>query len=344
MKRNLLKRVAAITFAALVFAASGCNTENSRQQTSPTDKANTDTVLMALNKAIATNANDDAVYINRADYYLSINHVDSALRDILIAINIDEQNANHYITLSDAYLASGNPDKCLDALDKALRLNPESREALLKKAQLYLIMRDYDNSRATLTRLLDLDNINPQAYFVAAIGQLEQGDTTTAIRSLQTALDQDQEYFEAQLQLGILFASKKNPVAVSYLSNAIGLRPGMIEPYYQLGLFFQENGKTESAINTYKNILEIAPDYVPALYNLGYIHLVYLKEFATATDYFTQAIALAPDYTEAYYNRGFSYEQLGEFNMARTDYSTALEKTRNYQKAIEGLNRLDALK
>lgn len=333
-----------VAIAALFFAASGCNTENSRQQTGTSDKVNVDTVLMALNKAIATNANDDAVYINRADYYLSINNVDSALRDILIAISIDENNANHYITLSDAYLTSGNPDKCLDALDKALRLNPESREALLKKAQLYLIMRDYEKSRATLTQLLDLDGINPQAYFVAAVGQLEQGDTTAAIRSLQTALDQDQEYFEAQLQLGIIFASQKNPIAVSYLSNAIGLHPGMIEPYYQLGLFFQENGKTESAITTYKNILEIAPDYVPALYNLGYIHLVYLKEFATAADYFTQVITLAPNYTEAYYNRGFSYEQMGRTDMARTDYSTALEKTSNYQKAIEALNRLDTLK
>jgi tetratricopeptide (TPR) repeat protein len=329
-------------FSVIIIMVVGCNNNNARQESEA--PKNTDTLLIALNKVIAENGNAAAAYINRADYYLSVNNVDSALRDILVAISIDEQDANHYITLSDAYLASGNPDKCMDALDKALRLNPVSREALLKKAQLYLIMRDYEKSRATLTKLLDLDQINPQAYFVAAIGQLEQADTAAAIRSLQTAVDQDQEYFEAQLQLGIIFATQKKPIAVSYLSNAIGLRPGMIEPYYQLGLFFQENGKIESAITTYQNILDIAPEYVPALYNLGYIRLVYLNDFAAATDYFTQVITLAPDYTEAWFNRGYSYEQMGRYDMARTDYNVALERTSNYQKAIEGLNRLDEMK
>lgn len=328
-----------MAIAALIFAVSGCNTENANQHDATSE--NTDTVLMMLNKAISNNADNDAAYISRADYYLLMNNVDSALRDILIAISIDDKNANHYITLSDAYLADGNPDKCLDALDKALHLNPESREAFLKKAQLYLIMRDYKESRAALTQLLDLDGINPKAYFIAAIGQLEQADTAAAIRSLQTAVDQDQEYFEAQLELGIIFAAQKNPVAVSYLRNAIELRPRTLEPYYQLGLFFQENDKTESAIKTYQNILDIAPEYVPALYNLGYIHLVYLNDFARAADYFTQVITLAPGYTEAWYNRGFTYEQMGQYDMARSDYNAALEKTSNFQKAIEGLNRLD---
>ena len=331
--------MAVIAFEALIVAAGGCNSETTSQQDATSENA--DSVLTTLNKAIAKNTDNDAAYISRADYYLSMNNVDSALRDILIAISIDHQNANHYITLSDAYLSAGNPDKCLDALDKALSLNPDSREALLKKAQLYLIMRDYKQSRATLTQLLDLDGINPQAYFIAAIGQLEQADTAAAIRSLQTAVDQDQEYFEAQLELGIIFATQKKTIAVSYLSNAIDLRPRMIEPYYQLGLFFQENDKTESAINTYQNILDIAPEYVPALYNLGYIQLVYLNDFAKAADYFTQVTALAPQYTEAWYNRGYTYEQMGRYDMARTDYNTALEKTNNFQKAIEGLNRLD---
>ncbi len=342
IKSQFTNSLVLAALSIIIILTAGCNNNNAPQESNTHE--NLDTVLVALNKAIAGNANDDAAYISRADYYLSINNVDSALRDILIAISIDEQNANHYITLSDAYLASGNPDKCMDALDKALSLNPESHEALLKKAQLYLIMRDYEKSRATLTELLDLDRINPQAYFVAAIGQLEQGDTTAAIRSLQTAVDQNQEYFEAQLQLGIIFAEQKKPVAVSYLSNAIGLRPGMIDPYYQLGLFFQENGKIESAISTYQNILDIAPEYVPAIYNLGYIQLVYLNDFPKAIDYFTQVIALAPDYTEAWFNRGYSYEQLGQYEMARNDYTMALEKTSNFQKAIEGLNRLDEIK
>lgn len=330
----------------LVFLACGlfmysCNTENKKVNSSDAEIITKPNPLIELNRKIATDNDNDFLYIQRADYYLSVNKVDSALRDILIAIDIDGKNTNHFITLSDAYLAMGNPDKCLDALDRALTLDAQNQEALLKKAQLYLIMRDYENTYATISKLIAIDNINPIAYFIRSMALIEESDTLNAIKNLQVAIDQDQEYFDAQLQLGILFAAQKNPIAVKYLQNAIRIMPRAIEAYYQLALFFQENGRTESAIQTYNSILDINPDYVPVLYNLGYIQLVYKQDFASAIDYFTQTIQLAPEYVEAYFNRGYSYELMGRKDLARMDYQEALKLRSNFPMAIEGMNRLD---
>ena len=337
-----MKQTFLLLLPLMIFGVVGCQSGNREEEkTVEKTEALPDNTLEELNSQIAKDGDNDMLYIRRADYYLSENKVDSALRDIIFAIDIDPENTNHYITLSDAYLAMGNPDKCLEALERALALDETNQEALMKKAQLYLIMRDYDQTYQTITELISIDRINPIAYFVRAMALIEQNDTANAIKNLQVAVDQKQDYFEAQLQLGILYANQRNPLAVSYLQNAINLEPMVIEPYYQLGLFFQENDRIESAIQTYNSILDVDPEYVPALYNLGYIKLVYQQDFPRAADYFSQVVQLAPDYAEAWYNRGYSYELMGQEKLARSDYKETLELKENYPKAIEALNRLD---
>jgi len=318
-----------------------CNQENSK--TSDKMISRNDSITLAfqeLVKKIASDPDNDKLYIERANFYLAESKVDSALRDILFAIDINNQNAGHYITLSDAYLAMGNPDKCIDGLNKALQLDPTNKEALLRKGRLYMIMRNYQECYQTINQLLQIDGINPVAYFVKGFAQLEQGDTINAIKNLQTAAEQDQRYFDPYLQLGMIYSAMKNPLAVEYLNGAINLRPMALEPYYQLALFFQENGNVQKAIKVYENILNIEPSHQFSLYNLGYIHLVYLEDYEKGADYFTQVIELNHQYAEAYYNRGYCYELSGRPDLARKDYQKTLEILVNFQKAIEGLNRL----
>ena len=80
-----------------------------------------------------------------------------------------------------------------------------------------------------------------------------------------------------------------------------------------------------------------------AHYNIGYINLVYLLDFKAASECFTKAIEIDSLYAESWYNRGLSYEQLKEYQKAYEDYQKALKLKVNYDKAIEGLNRLDKL-
>ncbi|MBE0638255.1 MAG: tetratricopeptide repeat protein [Bacteroidales bacterium] len=325
----------------LVFFGKGCNFSGKPGEETQHQDAPKDELLEKFTERIEANPNNDKLYIERANYYLTIDEVDLALRDIIFAIDINDKNPDHYITLSETYLALGNPDRCLEGLDKALELDPVNQEALLKKAQLFLIMQQYDKTYETIKELIGIDNFNPTAYYVRGYALIEQGDTVGAIRNFLTAVDQKQDYYEAYMQLGIVYSVQKNSLAADYLSNAIELKPESPEAYYQLGLYYQENDHIIKAIETYNRLREINPEYIFAIYNLGYIHLVYLQEFDTAIDYFSQVIHLDPEQFDAWYNRGYSYELMGNKEMARKDYLKALEVRANYPLAIEGLNRLD---
>ncbi len=327
----------------LLIVLSGCrnNTNNDRQlQVSDTGKM----PLELLNKEILLDASNPNLYHSRAIFYLSDRQFDKALKDINQAILLDSLKSVYFVTLSDIYLMMGQPQNSRDVLIRAMNINPDDTDARLKLAKLYLIMKDYRNCYEMVRQLLLIDNNIASAYFTRAIGLLEQGDTNRAVADLMQAVDKNQDYYEAYLQLGDLYAIKKDPLAEAYLKNALSIRPKSLEALYMLGMYYQETSEYKKAIEIYQNLAKIDSSFREAPYNIGYIYLVYLNDFKQAIPYFTESLKKDPGYYQAYFNRGYAYELAGEFKKATEDYQRALKIKVNYDKAIEGLNRIDKLK
>lgn len=297
----------------------------------------------ALNMKIRSDSLNPDHYYQRSKYYLAQQDINHALADINRAIELDAARADYYVALSDIYLAMGRIPGCMDALKKAEELDPLNNEALLKLAEVYLILKDYQNTFEYTGRALDHDRINPVAHFIRGYAYMELGDTSLAVRNFQVAADQDQQYYNAYVELGMLYMIQRNPLSIAYLQTATTIEPNRKDAYYLLGLAYQEQEIIPKAIETFDKLLAIAPDFKEAHYNLGYLNLVYVNDFETAIRFFNQAIELDPTYTDAYFNRGYSYELMGEFDQARKDYLKALSIHPNYENSIIGLNRIDSL-
>jgi tetratricopeptide (TPR) repeat protein len=300
--------------------------------------------IEALNQQIEEDGENPELFNRRAKVFLADHQFDKALKDINRAISLNNKTTAYFITLSDIYLLMGQPENSRDALLKAIAINPKETDALLKLSKLFLIVKDYTNCYATVKQLLEVDNGVAAAYFTRAIALLEQGDTIRAVNDLMQAVDKNQDYYDAYVQLGELYSIKKDPMAVLYLKNALNIQPQSKEVLYMLGLFYQETGQYDLAISTYQNLAKIDSSFRDVPYNIGYIHLVYLKDFSKAIGYFTESIKKDPDYYQAYYNRGYAYELSGDYKNATSDYKQSLKIMVNYEKAVEGLNRIDKLK
>lgn len=300
--------------------------------------------IAGLDKEIAASKEDPLLYARRAELYLADRQPERALGDINQAISLDPRQPSFYILLSDVYLLMGQPQQCGQSLERALSIDPANKEALLKRAKYFLILLDYPKTFETLKTLLDLDPVNPPAYYLRAIALLENGDTARAVGDLMKAVDQDQEFFDAYMQLGELFALRKDALAESYFKNALNIRPQSKEALYMLGMFYQETGQYDKAITVYQQLSGADSTIATAPYNIGYIYLVYLKDFSMAESFFTKAIMKDSGYFEAWYNRGYCFELMNDHRKAESDYKKALKIEVNYPRAIEGLNRLDKLK
>ncbi|NQV02466.1 MAG: tetratricopeptide repeat protein [Bacteroidia bacterium] len=294
-----------------------------------------------LNQEIQDHPTDPDLYEKRATYYLGVHEIDKALKDISQSISLDDKNPSYYVTLSEIQLLMGNSANCMTALNRAIALEPENQDAQLKLAKLHLILRNYNATFRITNELIRMDEYNPRAYFHRANGFLEKGDTAKAIGDLMKAVDQDQLYVEAYLQLGELFAMRKDPLAEGYFTNALRISPNNLEALYMLGMYYQNTEQFEKALSTYDRLIVAEPSFRNAPYNKGYIFLVYMQDFPMAVEAFTQAIRVDSSYINAFFNRGFAFELNGQPELARIDYKTTLALDINNQKAIEGMNRLD---
>jgi len=308
------------------------------------DISGVDSVAIALdhlNLEIQSHASDPDLYEKRAKYYLGAREIDQALKDINKAISLDDKDPSYYITLSDIQLLMGNSANCIIALNRAIVLDPENQDAQLKLAKLHLILRNYKATFRIANELIRLDEYNPRAYFIRALGYLEKGDTAKAVGDLMKAVDQDQLYYDAYMQLGELFALRNDLLAEGYFTNALRIRPKSREALYMLGMYYQNTEQFEKALSTYDRLIATEPSFRNAPYNKGYIFLVFMQDFPLAIEAFTQAIRDDSTYADAFFNRGYAYELNGQPERARSDYKTTLTLDVNNQGAIEGLNRLD---
>jgi len=333
-------KVSFLLFFVLVIFQWSCVNKSNKDKTNENSE-NPKTELAILNEKIINDSTDANLFDQRALLFLQENKINEALHDINIALQIDNSNSDFFITLSDIYLKMGEAVKCNNALNKAISLDKENLNAILKSAELNFIVKNYKKTFELLNNAIKLDEYNPMAYYIKGYTYLELYDTSRAIENFQIAANQKQDYYEAYLQLGVLFLSKNDIRTIGYYENALNVNPQSIEALYGIAMYYQKNKEYQKALDKYTDILKIDSNNTLACYNTGYIYLVYLNEFEKAIMYFSDAIDISPAYTDAYYNRGFCYELLNDFVNARDDFQKTLELVTNHKKAIEGLNRID---
>lgn len=330
-----------LIFLLVLSVLLSCNSKSDKNKNDLPDNQNNETSMITLlNNRIKNDSGNALLYNERASLYLEKKNINKALADINKAIQINDQNPEFYISLADIYLKMGNGKKCENALIKAKNINPENTRSLLKLGEINFILKDYKEAIKYLNQAIETDRDNSIAYLIKGYAYLEGGDTSRAISNFRTSYNNNQENYDAVIQLALIFSSINQPIAKDYFKNAIRINPKSIEAWYGLGMFYQNRYDVDNALTVYDTLMNIAPEFKNAYYNSGYVHMVMLNEFEDAIAYFTKAIEIDPDYAQAYYNRGFCYENLNMIEDAIRDYEKSLDLKTNYQIAIEALNRL----
>lgn len=296
--------------------------------------------LKAVNEELKKDPGNAALYNKRAQVYMGIKEMEAAVNDARRAIRLDSTNAAYYLTLVDIHFTRNHTREAKDLLESVAKKFPENTEALMKLSELYFLVRQYQNGIDYVNKALKVDEHLARAYYIKGSIYRESGDTARAISSLETAIEQDNNYIDAFHDLGIIYAAKKNPLALEYYNNALRINPSSQELLYARAKLLQDLGKTEQAIAEYENLLAKFKACDMCHYNLGAIYLEIKKDNRKALDYFTKAIVENPNYLEAYFARGYTYSRLNDKASAKADYNMCLKIEPNYEPALDGLNSL----
>jgi len=324
-----------------VFLLGSCNRFN-RDKTDSTGLNGNDSLQSKINelsKKIDRRSSNYKLYFDRAKLYEKTDKLQLAVNDMQMLIKRDSINTKYWNYLGDLYLKSGSAKGAVSCYQRSTFYNPQDEYAFLKMGEVYLYLQNNEKSFQNLNEALRINKYNPTIYFYKGINYLDMKDTLKALSSFQTAVSVSPEYFDAHMNLGILYAAKKDKKAILYYQNALKIKNNSIEALYALGKFYQDIDSFDIAITEYYKILNQVPDHKSTNYNLGYIY--YIKaDFNKAAQFFSTAISKQPDYTDAYYGRGLCYNQTGKTDLAEKDFMKVLQLDAGYNLAEKELKKM----
>jgi tetratricopeptide (TPR) repeat protein len=103
--------------------------------------------------------------------------------------------------------------------------------------------------------------------------------------------------------------------AITSFKKALSYNPQYAKPYDNLAYLYSAIGKEEEAIASYKKVIELAPTYVDAYNNLGTIYATRGRT-KEAEGSFKKAVELDPRYAEAHINLSILYFQQKQYALA----------------------------
>ena len=326
-----------LLIATLLFSLS-CKQSNTTTQVTD-HPAFKNPEIRSITDKIAGDPDNSNLYYQRGNMLHRMEHDTLALEDFKKAATLDSTKAEYFSAVADLMFEHKDISGSLPWLERAVNLNPDDQLAQLKIAKMQVFLKDYPKAFATINKVLRKNAVNPEGYFLKGLIYKDLKDTSKAISSFQTTIQVDPNYKEAIIQLGLLYAAKKDPTALQYFDNAWKVDTNDVTPLYAKGMFYQEQGKLELAKQEYKKCVVHRTDYTKAIFGIGWI-LLNQDSLEKAWRQFDLVTRLEPTDAEAYYNRGLSSELMDKNTEALQDYKQALTFAPRYQEAIDGVKRV----
>lgn len=298
-------------------------------------------LVQQLTQQINADQADADLYYQRSRAYYDNQQYAAAVSDAEQAIALDSLQPRYYHLLSDARLDNLDSRGALRVMDDASRLFSDRLPTLLKLAELQFILRQYEAALGTINHIFYLEKADPETFYMLGLILHETGEKERALNVLKEAVDRDPDLVDAWLLLGSIAEEVEDPLAKTYYENAVRLSPSNSAAKHTLAYYVQNNGDMPGAIDLYKQIIVADPQYGPAFLNMGVLYTS-LDSLTLALEQFDILNKIQPQDPVPYYYKGIVYEEMGNIEGAREQYTIALRLNAGYEQARAALEAIAA--
>lgn len=331
-------------FPVFAFSLMFCSCQNSDNGVIMPTEFNTpvslDKNIDSISTLILSDSLDADLYFQRAELYLKNNSLRLGSADLDKSVELNPKNAKYWFKLGVLNFSKQETRAARDCWITCSNLDSRNIDCRLSLAEMFLAVGELKKGQNRLNEILAFDPKNSYALYLTGNFALMSNDTTKAIKYMQSAINENQELFKAYDQLGVLYSSKKNLLAIDYFNSALRLKPNQFDVHYKVAIFYQKMGFFDQATQAYLRVLELNASHELSLHNLGAIG-IFTKDYISAKKYFSMAISQNSSYLEAYFGRAYTYELMGDFLRSESDYRISLMLDPAYLPSIDGLSRLE---
>ena len=326
-----------ILLAAVLFTACKKPSTTSQSETSILTTGNP--AVDNLSKEIQKNPSDSELYYQRAVAFANMEAYDNAIIDMQSAMKIDSLQPKYYVHLADVFMTYYRSKQAVATLRIASQRFPTNIPLLLKYSELLITLSQNQKAVQTLNKILEQDNENADAYFLLGLLMQTEGDLKRAQSAFKKVVEIDPEITDAYILLGELYEKENPELALQYLENAITVSPNNVNSLHSKAFFLQNNKKITEALEIYRQINIVDPNYAPAFLNAGILYLE-KYQFDQAYEQFNILVGINPTNHLGYYYRGLVFAAQKKDAKAKADFEQALVYKPDYQKAKDELSRM----
>jgi tetratricopeptide (TPR) repeat protein len=329
-------RIIIFTFLAmgLIMACSEAENKSSNITEAPSD------VMSALNDAVKSSRGGTAELLSRARYLFEQSNFDEAVADLFLVLQKDTTHLQAHHLLADVYMETYQSQLALRTMERAANLYPDSIGSLLKLAEFQLILKQYDQSKQMIGKVMALDAQNADGLFLLGLNFKELGETEKAIAAFQSAVEIDPDLTDAWLILGNYMEEINSSLAGQYYDNAVRVSPNNIAALHSKAYYLQNQERIDEAIEIYQQIIEVDSTYADAYLNMGILYILQ-ERVPFALDQFNSLIDVDSTNELAHFYVGRSWELVGDIEKAKEAYQNAIKWSPSMKRAQEALNALD---
>ena len=184
------------------------------------------------------------------------------------AIDIDSGDMRIWYERGICLEKIGEREKALKSFDVALKINPKFTKALFEKANLLLELGSLEDSLDAFNKLLHLDPANHLAFYKRALVRFKLKNYESCLKDINNALkyEKREDYYE--LRKDCCKEMKNWNCVVDSARRIIEINRKNLSAYRDLAKGYINLGKVESAVEAYRDALEVFPDEDVLLYEL----------------------------------------------------------------------------
>ena len=215
------------------------------------------------------------------------------------AVKYDDTNTDALLKLAETNFLLRRYDQALIYTNDALRIDDKLAQGYFIKGFIYKELGDTVLAKSSFQTATEVNPEHYEAYMELGNISAYQGDPL-ALEYFKTALEIKPKSAEALYNLGMfLQAGEKYEQAMVVYRQLIDTDPNNFLGYYNAGyLNLTEFGEYETALAYFDTVLTIEPAYVDAMYNRG-VCFEEMKEKQQAIDVYKNVLEVSPDYTLA---------------------------------------------
>lgn len=185
-------------------------------------------------------------------------------------------------------------------------------------------------------QLLTADPHHPDAWHLLGVIEHQSGRHETGLEHIGWAISLRQDAAFYGNQGVILAALGRLPEAETSYRQALELQPDFVDTFNNLGECLRHQGRAAEAIAAYQQALRLAPNRFEFYSNLGN-GWQHLGNFVEAEAAYRESLRLNPSYDQAYNNYGVTLQKLGRLDEAVAAFREALRLHPDYAEAYLNL-------